>query len=287
MPAHIADGGIAEYINMVRNLPRLNAEEEVELARKVRNDKDLAAAEQLIKSNLYLVVATAFEYRGYGLPMADIISEGNIGLMKAVKKYDPEKGFRLSTYALWWIRAAINEFVLGSWSLVKLGTQAASKKLFFGLKRIKAKLGIYHDSDMTPAEVAKVAEHLKVDRDEVVEMNRRLARDVSLNKPSAQGDDDGAELVETLAAETPDAEALTAEHDFNYKRMKMLLEALDALSEREREVIRRRRMQDSPATLDELAAELKISKERVRQIESAALEKLKKNLTSRRAELSD
>ncbi|MDR1009120.1 MAG: RNA polymerase sigma factor RpoH [Rickettsiales bacterium] len=287
LPAHIADGGIAEYINMVRNLPRLNAEEEVELARKVRNDKDLAAAEQLIKSNLYLVVATAFEYRGYGLPMADIISEGNIGLMKAVKKYDPEKGFRLSTYALWWIRAAINEFVLGSWSLVKLGTQAASKKLFFGLKRIKAKLGIYHDSDMTPAEVAKVAEHLKVDRDEVVEMNRRLARDVSLNKPSAQGDDDGAELVETLAAETPDAEALTAEHDFNYKRMKMLLEALDALSEREREVIRRRRMQDSPATLDELAAELKISKERVRQIESAALEKLKKNLTSRRAELSD
>ena len=271
LPVHLADGGIESYINMVKAIPRLDAEEEYRLARRVREDRDLRAAEQLVKSNLYLVVAAAFEYKGYGLPMSDIISEGNVGLMKAVKKYDPDRGFRLSTYALWWIRATINEFVLSSWSVVKLGTQAAQKKLFFGLKRLKARLGIYHDGDLSPDETAKIADEMEVPAAEVSHMNRRLARDTSLNRPVG---DEGEEAHETLPSDAPTAEEIVAKNEFNYARLKILFEALDSLPPRDQEVIKRRRLSETPATLDELANSLGISKERVRQIEAKAMEKL-------------
>jgi len=283
LPQVLADGGIVGYINMVKSLPRLDAKTEFKLARRVRDDKDLKAAEELIKSNLYLVVAAALEYKGYGLPLADIISEGNIGLMKAVKKYDPDKGFRLSTYALWWIRATINEFVLGSWSLVKLGTQAAQKKLFFGLKRLKNKLGIYHDGDMSDAEVKKISVEMDVPESDVIDMNRRLSRDISLNTPAGE---EGDEHMDALASSTPNAERQVEAHEVNYQRMKVLFEELDRLDPREREIIRRRRLSENPATLEELAIELKISKERVRQLENRAMEKLTAQIVARRKELA-
>ncbi len=272
LPASVNDGGISAYINMVKNIPHLSPEEEYELAVKVQKEHDLDAAEKLIKSNLFLVVATAFEYKGYGLPISDIISEGNIGLMKAVKKFDPTKGFKLSTYALWWIRATINEFVLSSWSLVKIGTQAAQKKLFFSLKKIKAKLGIYHNSDLTPDEAKKVAEDLDVSEEDVIEMNRRVAKDSSLNKVVSSDDD--TESINMLVADTPNSEEIIANDEIKELRKLMLTNAMNTLNPREQLVISRRRLTENPATLDDLSVELNISKERVRQIESRALEKL-------------
>ena len=274
LPASVNDGGISAYINMVKNIPHLTPQEEYDLAVKVQKNHDLEAAEKLIKSNLFLVVATAFEYKGYGLPISDIISEGNIGLMKAVKKFDPDKGFKLSTYALWWIRATINEFVLSSWSLVKIGTQAAQKKLFFSLKKIKAKLGIYHDSDLTPTEVKDVANELDVSEDDVVEMNRRVSKDSSLNKVISDDDSNTTESLNMLVAETPNSEEITADDEMRALRTKMLTEAMQALNPREQLILTRRRLTETPATLDDLSVELKISKERVRQIENRALEKL-------------
>ncbi len=274
LPASVNDGGISAYINMVKNIPHLTPQEEYDLAVKVQKNHDLEAAEKLIKSNLFLVVATAFEYKGYGLPISDIISEGNIGLMKAVKKFDPDKGFKLSTYALWWIRATINEFVLSSWSLVKIGTQAAQKKLFFSLKKIKAKLGIYHDSDLTPTEVKDVANELDVSEDDVVEMNRRVSKDSSLNKVISDDDSNTTESLNMLVAETPNSEEITADDEMRTLRTKMLTEAMQSLNPREQVILTRRRLTETPATLDDLSVELKISKERVRQIENRALEKL-------------
>lgn len=280
LPANINDGGIANYINMVKNIPHLSAEEEYDLAVKVYENHDIEAAEKLIKSNLFLVVATAFEYKGYGLPISDIISEGNIGLMKAVKKYDPKKGFRLSTYALWWIRATINEFVLSSWSLVKIGTQTAQKKLFFSLKKLKAKLGIYHDNNMTNEEVTKIAEHLNVEEEDVVEMNSRMVKDASLNKLISTEDNDSDEKVTQLVATTPNSEEIIAESEDTFLRRKMLFDALQTLNPREQVIIKKRRLQENPATLEELSEELQISKERVRQVENKAMEKLTVSLTS-------
>lgn len=273
LPSNINDGGISSYINMVKNIPHLSPEEEYDLAVKVQEQHDIDAAEKLIKSNLFLVVATAFEYKGYGLPISDIISEGNIGLMKAVKKYDPKKGFRLSTYALWWIRATINEFVLSSWSLVKIGTQTAQKKLFFSLKKLKAKLGIYNDNDMSKDDVKKIADTLDVEESDVVEMNNRMVKDSSLNK-MISNDEDGDEKISQLVATTPNSEEIVGENETQYLRRKMLFEALQQLNPREQLIIKKRRLVENPATLEELSDELKISKERVRQIENRAMEKL-------------
>ena len=273
LPSNINDGGISSYINIVKNIPHLSPEEEYDLAVKVQEQHDIDAAEKLIKSNLFLVVATAFEYKGYGLPISDIISEGNIGLMKAVKKYDPKKGFRLSTYALWWIRATINEFVLSSWSLVKIGTQTAQKKLFFSLKKLKAKLGIYNDNDMTKDDVKKIADTLDVEESDVVEMNNRMVKDSSLNK-MISNDEDGDEKISQLVATTPNSEEIVGENETQYLRRKMLFEALQQLNPREQLIIKKRRLVENPATLEELSDELKISKERVRQIENRAMEKL-------------
>lgn len=272
LPASINDGGISSYINMVKNIPHLSAEEEYELAVKVQKNHDLEAAEKLIKSNLFLVVATAFEYKGYGLPISDIISEGNIGLMKAVKKFDPDKGFKLSTYALWWIRATINEFVLSSWSLVKIGTQAAQKKLFFSLKKIKTKLGIYHNSDLTPDEAKKVAKDLDVSEEDVIEMNRRVIKDSSLNKVVSSDDD--TESINMLVADVPNSEEIIANDEIKRLRATMLANAILTLNPREQLVLSRRRLKEEPSTLEDLSLELKISKERVRQIENRAMEKL-------------
>ncbi|MDR3126668.1 MAG: RNA polymerase sigma factor RpoH [Rickettsiales bacterium] len=283
VPSVVLDGGISSYINMVKSIPHLSAEDEFRLARRVQEDKDLKAAEELIKSNLYLVVAAAFEYRGYGLPMSDIISEGNIGLMKAVRKYDPDRGFRLSTYALWWIRATINEFVLSSWSLVKIGTAAAQKKLFFGLKKLKARLGIYHDNDLSEHEVRQISQKMDVTAADVREMNARLQRDSSLNKTIGE-DGEAAERVEMLADAAPLPEEHVASNEVSYRNMKMLFEALDTLNERERSIIQARRLMEEPRTLDDIAAELGISKERVRQIEARAMEKLTAALKGRHDE---
>ena len=274
LPSNVNDGGISSYINMIKNIPHLSPEEEYDLAVKVQKDHDLDAAEKLIKSNLFLVVATAFEYKGYGLPISDIISEGNIGLMKAVKKFDPHKGFKLSTYALWWIRATINEFILSSWSLVKIGTAAAQKKLFFSLKRIKAKLGIYHDSDMTPTEVKNVAQELDVGENEVVEMNRRALRDSSLNKSISDEDGNSNEVMNLLASTEPNSEEIIGENETQNLYTKMLHNAIAKLNERERLIIQQRKLTESPATLEELSTEFGVSKERVRQIEAKAMEKL-------------
>ena len=221
LPSNINDGEISGYINMVKNIPHLSAEEEYDLAVKVYENHDIDAAEKLIKSNLLLVVAIAFEYKGYGLPISDIISEGNIGLMKAVKKYNPKKGFRLSTYALWWIRATINEFVLSSWSLVKIGTQTAQKKLFFSLKKLKAKLGIYTDNSMTNEEIKQIAEDLDVEEAEVVEMNNRMVKDSSLNKMISSDEDDGTEKINQLVATNPNSEEIVGENETNFLRRKM------------------------------------------------------------------
>ena len=277
LPANVNDGAIPNYINMVKNIPQLTPEEEYDLALKVQESHDIDAAEKLIKSNLFLVVATAFEYKGYGLPISDIISEGNIGLMKAVKKYDPKKGFRLSTYALWWIRATINEFVLSSWSLVKIGTQTAQKKLFFSLKKLKAKLGIYHDNEMSHEEVKQIAETLDVEESDVIEMNNRMVKDTSLNKLIST--DDGDERMDMIEASTPNSEEIIGENEENYIRRKMLFDALCQLNPREQVIIKKRKLVENPATLEELSEELKISKERVRQIETRAMEKLTNFLT--------
>ena len=277
LPANVNDGAIANYINMVKNIPHLTPEEEYDLALKVQESHDIDAAEKLIKSNLFLVVATAFEYKGYGLPISDIISEGNIGLMKAVKKYDPKKGFRLSTYALWWIRATINEFVLSSWSLVKIGTQTAQKKLFFSLKKLKAKLGIYHDNEMSHEEVKQIAETLEVEESDVIEMNNRMVKDTSLNKLIST--DDGDERMDMIEASTPNSEEIIGENEENYIRRKMLFDALCQLNPREQVIIKKRKLVENPTTLEELSEELNISKERVRQIETRAMEKLTNFLT--------
>ena len=277
LPANVNDGAIANYINMVKNIPHLTPEEEYDLALKVQESHDIDAAEKLIKSNLFLVVATAFEYKGYGLPISDIISEGNIGLMKAVKKYDPKKGFRLSTYALWWIRATINEFVLSSWSLVKIGTQTAQKKLFFSLKKLKAKLGIYHDNEMSHEEVKQIAETLDVEESDVIEMNNRMVKDTSLNKLISTND--GDERMDMIEASTPNSEEIIGENEENYIRRKMLFDALCQLNPREQVIIKKRKLVENPTTLEELSEELKISKERVRQIETRAMEKLTNFLT--------
>ena len=274
LPSNVNDGGISSYINMVKNIPHLSPEEEYDLAIKVQKEHDLDAAEKLIKSNLFLVVATAFEYKGYGLPISDIISEGNIGLMKAVKKFDPQKGFKLSTYALWWIRATINEFILSSWSLVKIGTAAAQKKLFFSLKRIKAKLGIYHDSDMTPAEVKNVAKELEVAETDVVEMNRRANRDSSLNKIISDDGGNDNEVINLLVSNTPNSEEIIGENETQHLYKQMLHNAIEKLNDRERIVIQKRKLTDTPSTLEDLSIELEVSKERIRQIEAKAMEKL-------------
>jgi RNA polymerase sigma-32 factor len=268
--------GLSRYLSEIRKFPLLDKNEEYMLAQRWREHQDPNAAERLVTSHLRLVAKIAMGYRGYGLPMGEVISEGNVGLMQAVRKFEPEKGFRLATYAMWWIRAAIQEYILRSWSLVKLGTTAAQKKLFFNLRRLKGEIAAMEEGDLKPENVQQIATKLGVTEEEVTSMNRRMASggDASLNTPV--GMDGDAEWQDWIADERPGQAEEFAEKDEFSARMGLLGDALATLNERERDIITERRLKDEPATLEDLSVRYNVSRERIRQIEVRAFEKLQK-----------
>ncbi len=271
------EDNLSRYLYRIREYPMLEPEEELDLARRWQENQDEEAARRMVTSHLRLVAKIAMGYRGYGLPVGELISEGNVGMMQAVKRFDPERGFRLATYAMWWIRAAIQEYILRSWSLVKMGTTAAQKKLFFNLRKIKAQMQAIDEGDLHPEQVTQIADRLDVSETEVVNMNRRLSgSDQSLNAPLRQ-DADG-EWQDWLVEETEDQESRLADTQEFSERRDMLDAALQSLSDRERHIISERRLKESPATLQDLSAEYGISRERVRQIEVRAFEKLQKSV---------
>lgn len=275
LPTLSTDSGLSRYLQEIRKFPLLTADEEYMLAKRWAEHKDPEAAHKLVTSHLRLVAKIAMGYRGYGLPISELVSEGNVGMMQAVKRFDAERGFRLATYAMWWIRASIQEYILRSWSLVKLGTTAAQKKLFFNLRKAKGQIQAIEEGDMHPENVSKIAERLNVSEDEVIEMNRRMsAPDHSLNAP-LRIDGDG-EWQDWLVDEGPGQEEIIAEAEELDIRQTQLAEALDVLNERERHILSERRLKDSPATLEDLSQVYNVSRERIRQIEVRAFEKLQK-----------
>ena len=276
MPALGGEASLNRYLAEIRKFPLLTPEQEYMLAKRYQEHEDPEAAAQLVSSHLRLVAKIAMGYRGYGLPVSELISEGNIGLMQGVKKFDPDRGFRLATYAMWWIRASIQEFILRSWSLVKIGTTAAQKKLFFNLRRMKNNLEAFEDGDLKPEDVAKIATDLGVSEDDVVSMNRRMAMggDTSLNVTLY--DDGEGQWQDTLEDDGPLQDERVAEAQERDQRHALLNEALGALNERERDILTRRRLIDEPETLEELSQVYAVSRERVRQIEVRAFEKLQK-----------
>jgi RNA polymerase sigma-32 factor len=275
IPVLASESGLSSYMAAIKKFPVLDPGEEYMLAKAFAEHEDGAAAHKLVTSHLRLVAKIAMGYRFYGLPVSDLISEGNVGLMRAVKKFEPDRGFRLATYAMWWIKAAINEYVLNSWSLVKVGTVAAQKKLFFNLRKIKAKLGLYEEGDI-PIEAAEIiAQRLNVTSNEVIEMNRRLSRsDASLNAMVAEDGD--TERQDLLVDDKPSPEAILGDKEDRKLGSSLLSSALKGLSDRERHIIEERRLTDNPRTLEEIGAEYGISRERVRQIENRAFSKLQK-----------
>ncbi|SFG09880.1 RNA polymerase, sigma 32 subunit, RpoH [Novosphingobium sp. CF614] len=279
LPAVPSLGGeqsLNRYLSEIRKFPVLAPEQEYMLAKRYKEHEDPEAAAQLVTSHLRLVAKIAMGYRGYGLPVSELISEGNIGLMQGVKKFEPDRGFRLATYAMWWIKASIQEFILRSWSLVKMGTTAAQKKLFFNLRRMKKNLDAYEDTDLHPDDVAKIATTLGVSEQEVVNMNRRMMMggDASLNV-SLREEGEG-QWMDILADEGPLQDEVVAEAEEKTVRHDMLVEAMDSLNERERDILKERRLTDDPKTLEELSQVYHVSRERVRQIEVRAFEKLQK-----------
>ncbi len=272
LPAIVNDGGIHAYIERIKKFPILSEEEEYNLAVRLREDGDLEAAQKLITSHLRLAAKIAFSFKHYGLPMSDVISEANIGLMQAVKKYDVEKGVRLSTYAMWWIKAQINEYVIKSWSLVKMGTVAAQKKLFYNLNKMKARLGVYDDKEFGDKEIDIVAKELKVSKQDVIDMNGRISGDSSLNV--AVSGEYEAEKIEFLTDESQNQEERLAKVQEDNEQVKLLKDSLSQLNEREQYIIKYRRLVDSPLTLEAIGEVFGISRERVRQIEKRAMEKL-------------
>ncbi len=274
VPSLGSDAGLNRYLAEIRKFPLLTAEQEYMLAVRYQQHQDQGAAAQLVTSHLRLVAKIAMGYRGYGLPVSELISEGNIGLMQGVKKFDPERGFRLATYAMWWIRASIQEFILRSWSLVKMGTTAAQKKLFFNLRRIKSNLEAFEEGDMSPEHVAKIAADLGVTADEVISMNRRmgLGGDASLNVPVSE--DGEGQWQDLLGDDGPLQDERVAEAQERDQRHAMLTDALATLNERERHILTERRLTDEPKTLEDLSQVYQVSRERVRQIEVRAFEKL-------------
>jgi RNA polymerase sigma-32 factor len=269
--------GLSRYLSEIRKFPLLEKNEEFMLAQRWAQHQDAEAAEKMVTSHLRLVAKIAMGYRGYGLPMGEVISEGNVGLMQAVKKFDPDKGFRLATYAMWWIRAAIQEYILRSWSLVKLGTTAAQKKLFFNLRRLKGEISALEEGDLRPENVAEISKRLGVTEEEVTSMNRRMSSggDASLNAPIG-GMDGEAEWQDWIADDTPGQAERMAESDEFGARMSLLERAMESLNERERHIITERRLKEEPTTLEDLSAEYNVSRERIRQIEVRAFEKLQK-----------
>ena len=279
LPSLSNEGSLSHYLQQIKKFPMLSQKEEISLARKWIKKGDTAAAHKLVTSHLRLVARIAMGYKGYGLPITELISEGNIGLMQAVKKYDPEKGFRLSTYAMWWIRAAIQEYVLKSWSLVKIGTTAAQKKLFFNLKKIKNKLTSYNDGSLKPDQVKEIAERLDVTEAEVSDMEGRMSgTDYSLN--AVVSDDGESEWQDWLVDEDADQEVKIAEREELSKRKNLLSKAINILNDREQEIISARKLSEIPKTLEELSKTYKISRERVRQIEEKAFAKLQLEMVS-------
>ena len=277
--SHSPNVSLTRYLQRIRRFPMLANDEEMQLARQWRADEDEGAAEKLVTSHLRLVAKIAMGYKGYGLPLGDLISEGNVGMMRAVQRFDPERGFRLSTYAMWWIRASIQEYILHSWSLVKMGTTAAQKKLFFNLRRLKSQIRLLDDGDLTPDDVTGIATRLGVPEFEVVNMNRRLTGpDRSLNAPVRE--DGESEWQDWLVEERDDQEITLAGSQEQMVRRKLLASAMTGLSERERHIISERRLKDSPSTLQQLSQHYGVSRERIRQIEVRAFEKLQKSVRS-------
>ncbi|MGF1606301.1 MAG: RNA polymerase sigma factor RpoH [Rhodothalassiaceae bacterium] len=275
MPSPTPDGSLSQYLQEIRKFPMLQQQEEYMLAKAWVEHNDSEAAHKLVTSHLRLVAKIAMGYRGYGLPVAELIAEGNVGMMQAVKRFDPDKGFRLATYAMWWIRAAIQEYILRSWSLVKIGTTAAQKKLFFNLRKIKGQLKAVEEGDLRPEHVESIATKLSVSEEDVISMNRRLsAPDNSLNAPM-RIDGDG-EWQDWLVDETPSQETIVAENEEFQHRRELMEQAMDVLNERERHILTERRLKESPTTLEDLSKIYDISRERVRQIEVRAFEKLQK-----------
>ncbi|MEM9168767.1 MAG: RNA polymerase sigma factor RpoH [Pseudomonadota bacterium] len=274
------EGSLSRYLSEIRKFPMLEKNEEYMLAKRFAEHEDPEAAEQLVNSHLRLVAKIAMGYRGYGLPIGEVISEGNVGLMQAVKRFDADKGFRLATYAMWWIRAAIQEYILRSWSLVKIGTTAAQKKLFFNLRRIKGQIDAVDDGDLRPDQVEHIATKLGVSEDDVISMNRRMSGgEASLNAPMGKDADGGGEWQDWLVDENAvNAEAQLARDDEYDMRMGLLDEAMKTLNEREQHILTERRLKDNPSTLEELSTVYGVSRERVRQIEVRAFEKLQKKM---------
>lgn len=272
LPILAGENGLTRYLEEIRRFPMLEPDEEYVLAKRWREHSDSAAAHRLVTSHLRLVAKIAMGYRGYGLPIGEVISEGNIGLMQAVKRFEPDKGFRLATYAMWWIRASIQEYILRSWSLVKMGTTANQKKLFFNLRKAKSQISAFEEGDLKPENAAAIATKLGVSQQEVVEMNRRLSGDASLNAPLR--DEGEGEWQDWLVDDSSDQESLLAESEETENRRAALAQALGVLNERERRIFEARRLAEDQMTLEELSAEFGISRERVRQIEVRAFEKV-------------
>ncbi|GMN03316.1 RNA polymerase sigma factor RpoH [Erythrobacter sp. MTPC3] len=278
VPSLSGEQGLNRYLSEIKKYPVLTAENEYMLAKRYAEHEDPDAAAQLVSSHLRLVAKIAMGYRGYGLPVSDLISEGNVGLMQGVKKFEPDRGFRLATYAMWWIKASIQEYILRSWSLVKMGTTAAQKKLFFNLRRMKKQLEAYEDTDLSPADVNKIATDLGVPEQEVVNMNRRMMMggDGSLNTPMRNGEDGSGEWQDWLTDDGPLQDELVADAQESEVRHDMLVEAMDSLNDREKHILAERRLTEKPQTLEELSQVYDVSRERIRQIEVRAFEKLQK-----------
>ncbi|OAN72776.1 RNA polymerase factor sigma-32 [Rhodobacteraceae bacterium EhC02] len=279
LPAPTPEGGLNRYMQEIRKFPLLEPEEEYMLAKRWVEEQDTEAAHKMVTSHLRLAAKIAMGYRGYGLPQAEVISEANVGLMQAVKRFDPEKGFRLATYAMWWIRASIQEYILRSWSLVKLGTTSAQKKLFFNLRKAKAKIGALEEGDLRPENVKQIATDLGVTEDEVISMNRRLSGgDASLNATVGSEGEGSMQWQDWLEDEDADQATDYAERDEMEARRALLAQAMDVLNERERDILTQRRLTDETVTLEDLSAQYDVSRERIRQIEVRAFEKLQKRM---------
>jgi RNA polymerase sigma-32 factor len=278
LPVLSAEGGLSRYLQEIRKFPMLEPDEEFMLAKRYKEHADPAAAQRLITSHLRLVAKIAMGYRGYGLPISEVISEGNVGLMHAVKRFEPDKGFRLATYAMWWIRAAIQEYVLRSWSLVKIGTTAAQKRLFFNLRKVKGQIAALDDGNLHPDQIKQIATTLSVSEEDVISMNQRLTGDASLNAPM-RADEGASEWQDWLVDDTPDQETVLGDSEEYDERMGLLKNAMGDLNEREKAIFQARRLRDNPATLEELAQEYNVSRERIRQIEVRAFEKVQEAVT--------
>jgi len=285
LPVLSGESGLQRYLQEIRKFPMLQPDEEYTLAKNWRDTEDRDAAHKLVTSHLRLVAKIAMGYRGYGLPVSEVISEGNVGLMQAVKRFEPERGFRLATYAMWWIKASIQEYVLRSWSLVKMGTTASQKKLFFKLRKVKGQIQALEDGDLKPDQVTEIATRLGVPEKDVISMNRRLGGDASLNAPLSKDGESGGEWQDWLVDDTETPDVAYEQSEEQDMRSKLLHQAMNGLNERERRIFEARRMSEDPLTLEDLSQEFDVSRERIRQIEVKAYEKVEKAVRKASAEM--